>query len=97
MVEQRDASRDAVDWVRPRTSSSAYQLPHAVEVCACLPLAIWILDELDFGSIANTLDFRQLHEVVYPFALVLEMEAGVLVGAGILGDLLSNVLDLLLS
>lgn len=59
-------------------------------------LGIWIFHEHQLRVWLELFDFREFHKVVDPFAIVFEMEAGVLEGIGRLDDRLSHILNLLL-
>ena len=63
---------------------------------ACFFLAVWILDQRQLGIGLELFHLGKLDEIVDSFAIVLEVETGVLEGIGRLDNRLTKVLHLLL-
>lgn len=81
--------------IRPVTGSTN-ELAHPDHMYPSLLFSVWIFNQSQFRLRRKVLDLGQLNEVVYAFALVLQMEARVLESVGKLDYRLTNIMDLLL-
>jgi hypothetical protein len=77
-------------------ASGANQVSDPDDVNSGLLFRVGVLDQPDLGVGAQSLDVRDLDEIVDALAVELEVEARVLEGRGQLDDGLAQLVDLLL-
>ena len=94
-IEQRHARLDAAGSLNPGGSSTD-QFPRAQKMYPGLFLRVRVLNKHQLRIRCNAGDIRELNIIIDPDAIMFEMEARVLEGAGEVDNGLANVLDLFL-